>query len=262
MERSGTNSNNSVVSTPPVPVTPGKRKKEICKEKSVNGTQARKKAAGKRGGLAGRATSARMPVEARQRGGSAKLAASSSGSAGLRQKKIVVLDLDETLVSAITPHEAVGLPPEVKRGAVVFGTNELFIFRRPGLREFLSELERKFTIVIWTAGTAEYAKLVNEEIVSPCLAKPIPKSRVFHRKQVELSEAMTEGMFHKDLNIIGHIIHADPSTIFIIDNRSDVFVQRQPGSAIQIADWIVTEDPYLHDRFLHSIMKLIEDGVF
>ena len=172
-------------------------------------------------------------------------------------KDIVVLDLDETLVSAIDEASAKTLPEKVHKTAKIFGSNELFIFSRPGLCKFLQTLEERYTIVIWTAGTQDYGIFVNDNIITPCLKKPIPSTLVFHRTQVELSEKITSGVYHKDLSLLAKILGVDAERMFIIDNRSDVFKQRKPGRSIQIIDWVVTEDPGLHDRFLAMLPDVV-----
>ena len=176
-----------------------------------------------------------------------------------KAKTVVVLDLDETVVSSVGPEDIDILPRDVIRKAIVFGKNELYIFKRPGLCIFLRELEKLYTIIIWTAGTIDYALFVNNIILSPCLKQPIPESHIFHRKQVELSERVTRSKYHKDLLLIATMLHVDVDKMFIIDNRVDVFRQRKPGRALQIIDWIITEDIGFHDRFLESIPLIVRN---
>jgi TFIIF-interacting CTD phosphatase-like protein len=174
-------------------------------------------------------------------------------------KDIVVLDLDETLVSAIMQHIAKTLPDNVLKTAKIFGDGELYVFSRPGLCEFLRTLEKNYTIVIWTAGTMEYGKFVNDHIITPCLRKPVPETLLFHRDQVKLSEHLSSKEFHKDLVLLAKMLGVDVERMFIIDNRVDVFLQRKPGNSIQIPDWVVTEDLGFHDRNLAMLLDAIAE---
>jgi TFIIF-interacting CTD phosphatase-like protein len=174
------------------------------------------------------------------------------------KKDILVLDLDETLVSAIEAKLIKNIPDNVLKTAKVFGNGELYVFCRPGLCKFLRTMEGIYKIVIWTAGTKEYATFINDIIITPCLKKPIPQNRVFHRDQTDLSRDSTAGVYHKDLLLLAKLMDVEVERMFIIDNRSDVFKQRKPGCVIQISDWIITEDPGLHDRYLAMLPDVIK----
>lgn len=73
-------------------------------------------------------------------------------------KYTLVLDLDETLV-----HCAPIMRPE---GFKISSTEEdMIVYNRPGLNDFLQEMGKYFEIVVFTAGGKAYA----QKIVSQCL---------------------------------------------------------------------------------------------
>lgn len=76
-------------------------------------------------------------------------------------RPLLVLDLDETLVSA--EDDARGIP-----GEVAFA--EHYVVARPGLDGFLREVRAAYDVAIWTASTADYAEPIVRHFIQEPLA--------------------------------------------------------------------------------------------
>jgi len=80
-------------------------------------------------------------------------------------KKLVVLDLDMTLICAVENLSSCKLPRdrgEYKKGKK-FGP--YWIFPRPFLQEFLDTLFRRYRVAVWTAASYDYAMFVIDKFV-------------------------------------------------------------------------------------------------
>jgi RNA polymerase II subunit A small phosphatase-like protein len=88
-----------------------------------------------------------------------------------RGKKTLVLDLDETLIhSVFKPVEdadmIIKIPDEVTdhEGNKYALTNDIFVFKRPGVDMFLKRLSRYYELVIFTASIDKYANPVVDSL--------------------------------------------------------------------------------------------------
>ena len=72
--------------------------------------------------------------------------------------KLLVLDLDETLIHATDGH--LEREPD-------FEVGQYAVYKRPGLDSFLSTVEAKFDLAVWTSSTRVYAALVVSSIFPP-----------------------------------------------------------------------------------------------
>jgi len=68
-----------------------------------------------------------------------------------RQRKLLVLDLDETLIYATDQ------PLSVPEG---FRVGPYYVYLRPHLRRFLESCAVHFDIAVWTASSVDYAAAV------------------------------------------------------------------------------------------------------
>lgn len=120
---------------------------------------------------------------------------SSEGEVGSIHRLTVVLDLDETLVSA---YETSSLPDNLRTQAIEAGLkwfelecisstkecngepkiNYVTVFERPGLHEFLEKLSQFAHLIVFTAGLEDYARplvdkidtkhVLNDRLYRPC----------------------------------------------------------------------------------------------
>ncbi|MCQ3951630.1 MAG: NLI interacting domain protein [Planctomycetes bacterium] len=94
----------------------------------------------------------------------------------MEARKLLVLDLDETLIFATEAELA--RPCDHKVG-------HYFIYRRPHLSEFLAHVAKSFEVAVWTASTKPYADAVCEQIFDFEPSFIWARDRCTHRRDVE-----------------------------------------------------------------------------
>ncbi|CAI4221488.1 unnamed protein product [Auanema sp. JU1783] len=146
------------------------------------------------------------------------------------KKKILVLDLDETLIHS--HHDGV-VRPMVKPGTPSDFTIKVTIDRhpvrfsvhaRPHVDYFLSVVSQWFDLVVFTASMEVYGTHV---------ADKLDRGRnILGRRYFRQHCTMDYGGYTKDLSAIHH----DLSSIFILDNSPGAY-RKFPQNAIPIPSW-------------------------
>ena len=122
-----------------------------------------------------------------------------------KKKFTLVLDLDETLISFKFD--------EQRRGMLKM---------RPGLYHFLENVGKKYEIVIFTAGTQEYA--------DPILDRIEKNGKIFAKRLYRQHAIFMNNIYLKDLTRLGR----DLSKIIIVDNMPQNFsLQKENGILIK-----------------------------
>jgi RNA polymerase II subunit A small phosphatase-like protein len=156
-----------------------------------------------------------------------------------RNKKCVVIDLDETLVhSSFSPvHNADFIIPVDIDGTV----HQVYVLKRPYVDEFLQKMGELFECVLFTASLGKYADPVTDLLDKWGVfrARLFRESCVFHR-----------GSYVKDLSRLGR----DLKRIVIIDN-SPASYMFHPRNAVPVVSWF--DDP--SDRELLDLIPFFEN---
>eukprot|EP00850_Spirogloea_muscicola_P005304 SM000024S07766 [mRNA] locus=s24:325094:327146:- [translate_table: standard] len=177
-----------------------------------------------------------------------------------RQRLTIVLDLDETLVCA---YNSAGLPPSVHQNALKSGVswfqlqcftqemdafgiqkvNNVTVYERPGLREFLEKTSRLGELVLFTAGLEGYARPLVDKIdpqgyISSRLYRPATVSTRF-REHV------------KDLSFLGR----DLQRTVLVDNNPFSFIM-QPLNGIPCVPF--TGEQAGDSQLLDVLLPLLE----
>lgn len=158
-------------------------------------------------------------------------------------QKILVLDLDETLVHCSfhqPPHFDATVPIEIE-GA----TFDVFVQKRPFVDQFLAEVLPHFYVVIFTASLAQYANPIIDLICPglPTSQRMFRESCTFH-----------EGLLVKDLTIF----EAPLERVIIVDNNPCSFMMH-PENAILSVTWEgEQDDSELMDYILPVLQKCIK----
>ena len=140
----------------------------------------------------------------------------------------LVLDLDETLVHTI------GTAKEV---------TDYIVKIRPGAKEFIEEMAKYYELVIFTAGTKDYADYALKFVD--------PKGKISYRLYRE--HVVQKGpIFVKDISKLGR----DLKRVIIIDNIVENF-QLQSGNGIFIKSWVDDES----DTSLIELMPILKEIV-
>jgi Dullard-like phosphatase family protein len=160
------------------------------------------------------------------------------GSA-LRNRKCLVIDLDETLVHSnfkFVPDADFVVPVEID-GTV----HKVYVLKRPGCDEFLRRVGALYEIVIFTASLGKYANPVLDLL---------DIHRVVHFRLFREACVNYDGNFVKDLSRLGREL----KNVIIIDNSSTSYML-QPRHAVPIKSWF--DDP--HDEELIHLADALED---
>ena len=139
-----------------------------------------------------------------------------------KNKKTLILDLDETLVhSAFTPFRR---KSDITLNINIEGENRtLYVLKRPYVDKFLTELSEVYEILIFTASISQYANpLLDELDKSKCI-----KNRYFREHCT-----FTNGIYIKDLKIFDRKIN----NMIIIDNNP-ISYDNNIENGIPILSW-------------------------
>jgi len=160
-------------------------------------------------------------------------------------KKTLVLDLDETLVhSSFTYIPDADFVIEIELDGAIY---KVYVRKRPGVDEFLTEVGKKFEVVIFTASLAKYA--------DPLL-DILDKDRIVTKRLFREACVQHYGNYVKDLSLLGRKLEHS----IIIDN-SPFSYMFQPDNAIPITSWFNDKaDKQLYELlpFLDQLLE-IED---
>ena len=141
----------------------------------------------------------------------------------------LVLDMDETLIhypeNPIEEHD------------------QDWYNLRPGLHKFLETMSKYFEIIIFTAGTQDYADYILDQVDF--------QKRISHRLYRQHTTQVGE-VFTKDLGRLGR----DLSKMVIVDNLSENF-EKQKRNGIKIKSWYDN----LEDTVLSDLSIILEEIV-
>jgi len=156
-------------------------------------------------------------------------------------RKKLVLDLDETLISASLKHQG-SHDVAIK---VLMGSNAttFFIKKRPHLDVFIDTVSQWFDLVVFTASLSVYANAVVDFIDS----KRLIKKRYFRHNCLDKGN----GRYIKDLSTVCN----DLSKVAIIDN-SPMAYSKHRENGIPIPDYLGTNH---NDQALLRLIPLLEE---
>lgn len=151
---------------------------------------------------------------------------------------IVALDLDGTLIHA---HRHSDWPYDFSCGQC----DNIYVSRRPGVFEFLKWIRQpKFKVVVFTAGSADYAHLILadldptgqivQEVLSRAACLPSPKRDIFIKDLRKLTACMNR--------------------VVLVDNTPLAFLL-QPDNGILVKDW---RSGHVNDTELARVRRILE----
>lgn len=160
-----------------------------------------------------------------------------------RFAKLVVLDLDETLIHARGRGEP-DLPWPPHRQVAQYR-----VYLRPGARELLATLVERFVAVgIWTSASTEYATAMTERVVDRRKLRFI-----YTREHCEQRRGagLDDGYWLKDIASLDGF-GFDPARIIVVDDK--------PRGLERSADNLVQIPPFMGDpgdRMLDALERLL-----
>jgi len=155
-------------------------------------------------------------------------------------RKQLVLDLDETLISSSHKHST---KHDISVRVYIGGVPATFFVRkRPGVDAFLEAASQWFELVVFTASLAPYANAVIDQLD--------PQRRIT-RRYYRQSCTNKSGAYVKDLQIVCK----DLSKVVIIDNSPAAYSCNKEN-AIPIEDYFGNNQ---QDQSLTNLLPLLED---
>lgn len=156
-------------------------------------------------------------------------------------KKCLVLDLDETLIhSQFNQTKAPDLSVPVQFEDMV---KPIFVYKRPGVDEFLEYVGKHFEVVIFTASLASYADPVIDFL---------DRTKTIKYRLYRESCVFAEGLYLKDLRRLGRPL----DQTILIDNAATSYLL-QPENGVAILSWFSDlEDRELLGRLMPALADL------
>ena len=155
-------------------------------------------------------------------------------------KKLLILDLDETLIHA----------SEKEPEKYDFKVGHFFVCKRPYLEEFLLFCNEYFELAIWTSSTEDYAT----QIVSEILPLDVNVSFLWSRMRCTPTRdyCSDELGWIKDLKKVTKQGY-DLSQIIVVDDSPEK-LKRHYGNLVRVEAFFCTEE----DRELYELKRYLE----
>lgn len=173
----------------------------------------------------------------------------------------IVLDLDNTLISAIDNEEAeeMGLDEVSARQRTFRWENmdgEFKIFERPHLQEFLDWLFANFTVSVWTAASKLYALFIIKKFILEGHPERKLDCVLFSH---HCRESKKTAKFQKCLSLMVDTfpLGYDPTNTYIVDDNKEVY-DAQPKMCIRVKEFDVQKPSCVNDKELLKVMKKLE----
>ncbi|XP_044273197.1 CTD nuclear envelope phosphatase 1 isoform X1 [Varanus komodoensis] len=163
------------------------------------------------------------------------------------KRKILVLDLDETLIHShhdgvLRPTVRPGTPPDfILKVVIDKHPVRFFVHKRPHVDFFLEVVSQWYELVVFTASMEIYGSAVADKLDNN---RSILKRR-YYRQHCTLEL----GSYIKDLSVV----HGDLSSIVILDNSPGAY-RSHPDNAIPIKSWF--SDP--SDTALLNLLPMLD----
>jgi len=188
-------------------------------------------------------------------------------------KPSILLDLDQTLISAEYPNEInhgkyKDKEKKIRHDDMYDGDEHIYtVYSRPNLQKFLDYLFKNFNVTIWTAASKDYALFIIDKIV----LNNQPERKldfIFFSYHCDISKKTKK--YSKELCTLWDI-HKIPgysyqNTIILDDYKADVH-KCQPNNCIIAPPFNFTKEDSEKDTFLIDLIpeldkmkKRIEDG--
>lgn len=178
-------------------------------------------------------------------------------------KKInVVLDLDNTLISAIDEEEAEQIGIDVlsarqRKFTWMNMDDEFKVFARPGLQDFLSWLFANFNVSVWTAASKLYASYIIQNFV---IAGKPERKLDYVLFSHHCHESKRSYKFIKSLSMMRYVFpfDYDLKNTYIIDDNEEVYTA-QPNKCIKIKPFNIMKAASENDTELVRVKKILEN---
>lgn len=176
-----------------------------------------------------------------------------------KNKIIVVLDLDETLIHSMTTKERESYNKTINFTSHEMIGSDYIIYERPGLQEFLDFLFDNFTVCVWTAASKDYASFIVSNIVLNG-RKERKVDWFFFDYHCDISKKMSVTKSTKDLDVLCDLFKLEGYTktnVVIIDDNTNVY-NAQTGKCINIKEFKIASNESDKDNQLLKLIPLLK----
>lgn len=173
----------------------------------------------------------------------------------MTKKKILILDLDETLI--FTHHEKLAGLDLITREPVVFPScKPYYIHKRPHLDEFLQSVSQHFDIGIWSAGAKIYVDFIVDKLFNGQEKRPI---LVFSKERCIIKQETIRGRSYiietvKPLRKVKRLLKVSMDDIIVVDDLPCTY-KNNYGNAIPVKPFYGRSDD---DELVHLERYLVE----
>uniref|UniRef100_A0A8C7WPL0 protein-serine/threonine phosphatase n=1 Tax=Oryzias sinensis TaxID=183150 RepID=A0A8C7WPL0_9TELE len=163
------------------------------------------------------------------------------------KRKILVLDLDETLIHShhdgvLRPTVRPGTPPDfILKVVIDKHPVRFFVHKRPHVDFFLEVVSQWYELVVFTASMEIYGSAVADKLDN--------NRNILKRRYYRQHCTLDLGSYIKDLSVV----HDDLSSIVILDNSPGAY-RSHPDNAIPIKSWF--SDP--SDTALLNLLPMLD----
>ena len=170
----------------------------------------------------------------------------------------IVLDLDETLISALEVEEYHEYKDKLvnKKAPYHIFEDYYYIYERPGVQEFLDFLFKNYKVTVWTAASREYALYIIDNII---LTKPERKLEyIFFSYHCKLSTKKYKN--HKQMKQLWETFKLNEyndDNVLIIDDKEEL-TKNQPQNVINCKPFVIIDNDADDDKDFDRIKKMIE----
>lgn len=180
----------------------------------------------------------------------------------MSKKGCIILDLDQTLISAEPTDEYDLKSPDNKKKAKHFRFHDMdgyyIVFERPGLQDFLTYIFDNFNVSVWTAASKDYALFIIDKIL---LAGNSNRKLdyIFFSYHCDISNKLKKGS--KDLTLLWDTFSLpefSKDTTFILDDYDEV-QKLQPRNCIAAVPFHATKEESEKDDFLGKLQTQLRE---
>lgn len=176
-------------------------------------------------------------------------------------KKNIILDLDNTLISAEAIEDFPFDDEGMKEKAIQFILHDMdgyyIVFERPHVQSFLDWLFENYNVSVWTAASKDYALFIIQRIL---LNKKRKLNHILFSYHCSLSKQLFNGDT-KNLKFLFDVIKMpgyNANNSIIIDDLDTIY-ESQPNNCIHIKEFnIFDKDSELDDQLIH-VQQQIKD---
>lgn len=165
----------------------------------------------------------------------------------------IILDLDETLISAIELNSGKSGINRYKKFSYHNFDNEYIICERPGVQQFLDFCFKHFNVSVWTAASKEYCLYVVDKVV----LKNKKRRLDYILFDSHCDESYKDSKCLKHLNRLFHLDAYNRNNTVLIDDNPETF-SRQKNQIIKIKSFQYYKPNSETDNELEQIMNKLK----